>query len=283
MGVAPKAYPVLFAKLERAKEHIVNLQETWRRFADGHGYPVEADDDPKTGYRTYKIGAVAPIPENIPVILGDAVHNLRSSLDHLIYRLVSVYTNGLGPFTHLYFPIGADAVSFEDGLKRASECKTKPTGVVQRLGPAAIKAIRSIEPYPGGRGELLWQLHKLDILDKHCLLLTVGACNDRQTMSLGQIANLRYLYSRVLDDIPEANDPVVFMDASEKMHFPLKSGYILGTYPKSQMHEKMQFPVEVAFGEPEVLKGKLVVVTLHSMAQAIRDIFIEFDRAGFLG
>ena len=97
------------------------------------------------------------------------------------------------------------------------------------------------------------------------------------------MANIRELYPGVLGDVSEVNDPYLFMEASANMHFPLETGYILGTYPRSQVHEDMQFPVEVAFAEPKILRGKPVVVTLHSMAQAVRNILMEFDRAGFLG
>ena len=135
-----------FAKLDWANKHINKLYETWREFAKS-GYPILTEDDPKTGNRTFKIGVTSPISEEIPLLIGDAVHNLRSALDHLIYRLVTIATNGKGPFGSLYFPIAETPVDFECRLKRASEQKSASRGVVQRLRPEAIKAIRAIEPY----------------------------------------------------------------------------------------------------------------------------------------
>jgi hypothetical protein len=43
---------------------------------------VITEDDPASGRRTAKIGRdPAPIPTAVPLILGDAVHALRASLD----------------------------------------------------------------------------------------------------------------------------------------------------------------------------------------------------------
>jgi len=43
------------------------------------------------------------------------------------------------------------------------------------MGNAAINAIDTTEPYQGGKGHSLWVLHKLNNIDKHRLLITVGS------------------------------------------------------------------------------------------------------------
>jgi hypothetical protein len=44
----------------------------------------------------------------------------------------------------------------------------------------------------------------------------------------------------------------------------------------------MHFAFEVAFGEPEIVKGKSVLVTLYHLAHLIRHIIYAFDRDGLL-
>ena len=49
----------------------------------------------------------------------------------------------------------------------------------------AIDAIRALEPYKGGKGENLWVLHRLNNIDKHRLIVTVGS--SFQSVDVGTI------------------------------------------------------------------------------------------------
>jgi len=105
-------------------------------------------------------------------MLGDAIHNLRTALDHLAYRLVSV-----GPKPHwrgkVYFPIADSAEEFVSRIG----------GIKKRLRHDAVKPLAAIKAYRGGAGEILWQLNELDIIDKHRLLLPVDPQNVVHSMS----------------------------------------------------------------------------------------------------
>lgn len=63
-----------------------------------------------------------------------------------------------------YFPIGGSREDFE---------KTG-IGKIKRLSAAAQKRICGLKPYKGSN-DPLWQLHQLDILDKHVVLVPVAA------------------------------------------------------------------------------------------------------------
>jgi hypothetical protein len=104
--------------------------------------------------------------------VGDAIHNLRSALDHLAYQLVDIGTEGKGPFEDVYFPISRNAAIYEKAKVR------KVAGMVKE----AIGAIDAVKPYGGGN-DLLWDLHRFDILDKHRLLILVGSAF--QSVNLG--------------------------------------------------------------------------------------------------
>jgi len=168
----------LESKLEWAKKHIAYLQRFWDTFRED-AYPILFKDDPQTGDRFYYLGNVSPIDPRIPLIIGDAVHNIRTSLDHLAHQLVFVGTKGKGPFTGVYFPVGADSEEYKAKLERIEE----------RLANGTAEAINAIEPYEGGRGARLWHIHKLDIIDKHKLLLPIGSLNRYRSLSPSQIAS----------------------------------------------------------------------------------------------
>src|ERR1017187_4670578 len=132
------------AKIERAEEQIYKLESAWANFRE-HAYQVASKDDPQTEDRTYYLSSVRDIPPTMSLLAGDAVHNLRTALDHLIQLLISVKEGAPGPFKHVYFPIATDAAEYKSARRR----------VVKRIRQEAIEAIDRIEPYGGGKGEML--------------------------------------------------------------------------------------------------------------------------------
>src|SRR3990172_3595613 len=112
----------------------------------------------------YHIAGGEDGPPDIARIGGDVIQNLRSALDHLAYQLVLVGTGKPGPFFHVYFPI----------FDSAPEYKAGKTRQIKGMRQEAIDAIDGIKPYKGGN-DTLWQLHSLNRIDKHRLILTAGS------------------------------------------------------------------------------------------------------------
>ncbi len=266
----------LTAKVERAEHHIEELQSSWKSFK-AKAYTVTPEDDLNTGERIWKLTDFSDIPNNIPLIIGDAVHNLRSALDHIIFHLASVCTDPVA-FKGLYFPIAANAVDFEKRLGEASVYKPKSPGVVKRLRPDAIEALRALEPYEGGRGAILYGLNRLDVIDKHHLLLTVSSRNPTHSMPPKVIAS--YIKGLGIAGEFTAAQESAFFKTDSVAPFPLKKGDTLARVPLGEANENMDFTFTVAFGEPEILKGKPVIETLHHMAYLIRDIIRTFSDSG---
>ena len=63
---------------------------------------IVAESDPNTGDQVFKFRVRAPIPVDLSLVIGDAVHNLRSALDHLAWQLV--LANGQTPTTQTAYP-----------------------------------------------------------------------------------------------------------------------------------------------------------------------------------
>jgi hypothetical protein len=270
---------LLLSKVKRAEEHIHNLDIWWRAF-EVDAYPWAFEDDAQSRHRIYRLKDAAPIPEDVPWLVGDAVHNLICALDHVAYRMVSVFTNGIGPFANVYFPIAKTQRHFCSKLTRTAEHQPSPGRIIQRLGQNAIKSIKGVEPYEGGKGAILSHVHQLDIIDKHHVLLTVGSMNQSHTMPPREIEE--YRQSLAIDDLSDEVVSAAFLTNSIGVHFPLKAGDELLRVPFDEVNENMHFTFEVAFGEPEVIKGQPIVVTLYQAAGIIRDTIRLCDNEGLL-
>jgi len=269
MPLSSQDFRRLRSKLERAKEQINELKTEWDGFFQPGTYIVQFKDDPNTRERTYYLDSVTEIPDSIPLIIGDVIQNLRSSLDHLAHHLVCVGNGDPGPHTHVYFPIAKDS----------TEYKTMRDRRIKGMRQDAIDAIDAIEPYGGGAGDFLWQLHQLNIIDKHRLLLTVYANLSGHSILPSQRQRIT---KNFLGSSPGRKVPSLvgaFIPPPVK-RFPLKAGDIL--LPESELEENMNFLLEIAFGEPKIVEGKPVFELLHQAATVIGGIMLNFDQAGLL-
>ncbi len=253
----------LTLKVERAKKHILDLEAAWDAFYQSGAYEISVNRDTNMGNYFYYLSSAKDIPQEFSLIAGDAIQNLRSALDHLAYHLVCVGKKSLGPFSYVYFPI----------FKDASKYKSMSPRKVQGMRQDAIDAIGDIEPYGGGAGEILWHLNCLSKIDKHRLLLTVWS-------DLGGHNPLPSQYVELARQNPNTGKGS-FIPPTVR-HFPLKTGDVLLVVPESEMQENMNFILRVAFGEPEIVKGKAIIPTLHEMTNRIRRIVFRFDGLGLL-
>lgn len=160
---APRS-DVLFAsarsKLKWADEHFAKLNETLNAFY-ASAYQVMVQDDPNTGRRTYDIFIKRELPDSVPFLIGDVVHNLRSALDHVAYEIVK--RGGGTPSQGLVFPIKDTRKEVVDAIK--SEIQVAAGSDIVSL------IVDGIQPHEGGKGHPLWVLHRLDCIDKHRELL----------------------------------------------------------------------------------------------------------------
>src|SRR6266700_3295672 len=91
------------AKIERAKHHIGDLEERVRVFLESKPYSVAHDKNSETCERVCRVQIRAQPPLILPLIVGEVLHQLRGSLDHLAWQLVEA--NGEKPGKWTYFPI----------------------------------------------------------------------------------------------------------------------------------------------------------------------------------
>lgn len=245
-------------KLKRAKEHVVALDREVRKFFETTPYKVGTRRDPQTRKLIYYVTSVEPSTDCLPLIAGDAIQNLMSTLDHLAYQIVCSDTGDSPPDPkRIYFPIADDAAKYEATKQRK----------MQGARPETIEAIDMLKPYKGGNDQL-WNLYRLNNIEKHRLLITVGSMF--QSLDLG--AHMFAMMKKAIPKLPEFPAISAFFKPADIL-FPLKAGdelFIDGA--DAEVNEKMQFRFNVALNEPGIIEGMPLLETLHQFTALVEGI-----------
>jgi hypothetical protein len=259
-------YELVKRKVEHAKSHIGMLGAKVQTFLASRPYTIETRRDPETRRLTYYAASVQDPPADLCAVAGDAFHNLRSALDYLAGQLVLAAGNT--PTADTAFPI------YDDAAKYASHSAPRLKG----MRGDAVTAIGGLEPWKGGHNELLWRLHRLDIVDKHRDWLVVA--------SRYSSMNIMPVIARSMTEA--TTDPAFagLHEALQKMPGlwlkpaslePLKAGDDLFTdAPDAPPDPKVQFKFDIAIHEPDVAEGEPLVPTLQQMAERVAHIAYTF-------
>jgi len=235
-------------KIERAKKHIRDLDSGIRMFCDSEPYTLGIEPKTQIQHVALYVSSVEPIPDEIHLMIGDAVHNLRSSLDHLVWQLVEA--GGGTPNKDTYFPICKSPQQYASAIGK---------GEINKMPMGAEKVLRSVQPYITG-DDTLWHVHELDRIDKHRLVLTTAMALNCWSIVLGPGREITF---------PET--PV-----------PLERGYEVVNVPAPtyhrQAHKGFKLGLDVAFGKSEIVAGKPVLKTLNHMADFVGGVVSTFVR-----
>lgn len=126
------------------------------------GSPATFDVVPHPESNSYTVTAhIDPPPLQVSVIFGDALHNMRSLLDHVARLLV--VANGGQPVDR---PPGA--TMFPIHVERPR----RPVTINPGISSEAQAVVESLQPFhsPDPRQHPLWRLSELNNIDKHRLL-----------------------------------------------------------------------------------------------------------------
>jgi hypothetical protein len=236
-------------KVERAKEHIADLDDAIRRFGESEPYEISTKEKTAIEQTAFYVAKINPVPDHISLILGDAVHNLRSALDHLAWQLVEA--GGGVPDRDTMFPIYQTPKRYAAVLKG---------GKIKGAHPGAVKLISAMQPYPT-RDQTLWEINRLDIVDKHQLIVTVTLLY--KGWKVDTLAS-----GHVLEFPQEA--PYSLVAGDELFNLPTS------TY-KRENHKNFKFSVDVAFGESEIVAGKPTLETVKKMADFVDGLVTQFE------
>ncbi len=147
-------------KIERANQHIRDFEAKAASFFDSTVYEIGIESDPESNSDFIEIAATQTIPDSFALILGDAIHNLRSALDLAWFEIAG--RDSPDPDREI-FPVRHTHKHLEEFIKGRPEH--------QSLVQLADTLLNVIQPYKGGNGDDIWRLHRLDIEDKHRVLI----------------------------------------------------------------------------------------------------------------
>jgi len=98
----PAALRGVAHKLDRAERHLDEIAATTERTLQG--FKVAVTPRPRQGNRVpYRLQDAPTLPPALSVMFGDALHNMRSALDHLAWQLV--LRDGGQPTQQTQFPL----------------------------------------------------------------------------------------------------------------------------------------------------------------------------------
>lgn len=244
-------------KAERAREHLAALTTEVQAFLDGSPYGIAAKRDEQTKRLIYYVTTVTPIPDRLAVIAGDVLQNLMSTLDHLAYQLVCKDANDEPPNARwIYFPIADDAATYG----------SKKHGKMAGALPATIELIDKLAPYKGGN-DALWRLYRLNNVEKHRLLLTVGS--QAAGIHLGQMVAPLLRQTFPEDAVAAIESMDLYVNPADT-GFPLKPGFeLLHASPDEEPNPKLRFRFQVVLDEPGIVAGGALLPTLRGLADAV--------------
>ena len=154
------------AKTARAREHLDTLNAEFDAFMTVDSETprgVVFEMDVAAGKGEVKWAESATPPLRWSVILGEFLYCLRSALDHLAWQLV-IASGGM-PTNRTEFPVFMDQRGFE------SERALRKMGGMSDPVRAAIRTLQPWIEWPEHPEQTtLWQIHDLNVKDKHRLL-----------------------------------------------------------------------------------------------------------------
>ena len=233
-------------KLTRASKHIAELRAAAEAFLAAQPFAIYPAEE-ANGDLVWKVRMHRSVPVEWSAIVGDAVHNMRSALDLLAWQLVE--TGGAQPSRETCFPITTSpAANFRAALKRSM------LGATAR----AMRFVERMRPFSGGN-RILAQLHTLDVIDKHRLVLVVGAANKQLVIKF----KMKVPWTDKLVEAP----PIALNPADRQ--FPLLDGEEVFRVRKAARgqdpHSEHAVVFELAFGDANEVSGHSLIPTLEVM------------------
>jgi hypothetical protein len=257
--VSLDAYERLSAKIVRANLHIRDLQTASDAFLGPNPYGVLEEHDTQTREFIYRVTRMPDVPDPIRAILGDAVNNLRSALDHTAWAFGERCVPPIKDERDIYFPIHDSATKYE---------AFKTRRIVQDLWRGAIDVLDQIKPYKGG-SDLLWKLGELNNRDKHRLLIAVASVNNARTMTMTELEKARESWTGERPKevfIPADLAHIVPSDMPTRI---LKTGDVLLRFPDSEAEHKPKVMIQIALAEIGVSYGEPLIPLIYGIQSVV--------------
>jgi len=169
-------------KLKRGIEHVRTLLDEVRSYEKADAYLFDSEQEIRSEtevvYRCFATRQVA-MPLHWPLLAGEAIQNLRSALDHLVYEKS-------GGKSSTSFPIFTDRKEYEE----------KAPGRLKGVPEETREQIAEFQPFrfmsEGAGHHPLAQLSSLSNRDKHRVLSTVASAVTQEGVGIPEGVDLKW-------------------------------------------------------------------------------------------
>lgn len=264
-------------KVERANEHIRDFDEAFQAFLDRHPYGIFCQG--RHGV-SYHFGMTEPIPDEIMIVAGDAIHNLHTALDHCIWALWSHDVPANERASRW-----ADRVKLPSSITNRTDYESSINGMVNACGGRedAVRLLKKLAVHPEGGivGRALLALHKLDITDKQCVLVPVVPSAEITGLSEVTTTHEGAIIINKLPTAKVALTPDFAWSSTERNHF--FGGLFVGAYDYSPFTPKLQFDddhkitLEILFADNQPFPGEAILPTLSQLSDLVIEVIGWFE------
>lgn len=244
MLMNPMDGPLL--KIERADYHIGEIEGIFRRYISANAKAMRPKKHRNARQGTARIGL--KFPRKLPAVIGDAIHNLRVALDHAYWIMVE--DNGGEWHKSIKFPF-FDSIEQGKNTLRGYTASSKPNDEVLDF------IFDDLQPAPGGRHEL-YDLHTLDITDKHKLLIP-----SRVGITLESGRAIRMFNGEVWRSLAGPLE-----GGSAQLVLTIAGGGSLVEAQKIEYNGNLQHALSILFGEGE-FENRPVLATLRMLRESV--------------
>jgi hypothetical protein len=249
------------AKLKRVQQNLEAMDTENGAYIASHPYTIVPEFEDETGWHRIELWAQPPRPI-FGIIIGEAIHNLRSALDQLAWQLATLDGDPPQP-DKVQFPIFS--TPRKDFLNHPS---------VNGMRQEHRTVLETLQPYRAGHGNTsLEQLAWISNTDKHRLVHTTASHagnlvpNVLQARSGYSIARSEFGFTGLLEGGTEI-------------------GRLKVEPPNPDLQVDMQFApaISVAFGDPgSPVYGFAADGLLKQILEIVEGLVAVFDRDGQSG
>ena len=252
-------------KIDHAKKRLAELENAMEAFIKTTPCRISVRCDIGSRKVIYFVASVDRVPDEFSLLTGDVINNLRSALEHLAGQLVTVGTQGTVDTKHVYFPIAEN---------RESYLKVRPK-YTKGMDQPALDIIDGLEPYGDGQGADYYTLHKLNNLDKHSLLIAVGAMHTGVNIGAHFRAIMRKFWGARVDALP----PIDFYAQPAGEVKPIQAGDELFTdAPDADVVPDFGFQFGLTLQVPAPIKSEAPSTLLHRLVALTESTVTKLEK-----
>ena len=241
-------------KLDRARHHAEKLDRTSQEYLQSDPFTIVEAEEVFTGDLVSLAMIKRQVPPELGAIIGDVVSNLHCALDHLAWQLV--LANGHAPHKKTGFP------NAESGREFRKEADYR----LQGAGGTAIDLVKKMHVHRNGDA-ILWRVCRLDVEDKHRLLIPVGMAHE----------SVEVLHVRVTTPEDAPPEFPVLARRSFNRQYPLQDGAEVFRVPKPareagyDMSERL-YTFALGFGVGSLFDGEPIFPTIPRLVDHVEDV-----------